>query len=65
MKTGLSQWNKPTPKKVRLIFDILSYLLAGVAVTSWVQASPNFSIIILLIAGGIDKFVPRFFGEGE
>jgi len=63
MKFGIGQWHKPAPKKVQVFIEMISYTLAGVAGFSFMQDNTVTSTILLFVAGGIDKFAPRLFGE--
>jgi hypothetical protein len=62
-KIGISQWHKPTPKRVKDIVEVISYTLAGTAGFSFMTSHPEWSTVLLFVAGAIDKFAPRFFGE--
>lgn len=62
MKVGVSQWNKPTPDKVKVWAEALSYVLVGLGGFSFVADHQNLAYGLTLTAGAIDKFVPRLFG---
>ncbi len=46
-----------TNKKINLIFDLIVYLLAGAAGFSWMTSHPDAPILLMLIAGAIDKYL--------
>ena len=64
MKTvfGFKQWNKITPDKVIVWCDFISYLMLGVGGFSYVTKHSDIAYGITLLAGAINKFVPRLFG---
>jgi hypothetical protein len=63
IKFGINQMNKPTPRRSGLICNFISYLITGMATISWVMKYPDLPVILLLVAGGIDKFIKPMFGE--
>ena len=64
MKFGLSQYWKPTPKKVRKIADSLSAAALAVSAFSFVQDYKVVSYIVLSSAF-IGKFLSNLFAEDE
>lgn len=62
MKIGTNQINKPTPKRVKIICEAVAYTLTGLATLAWANKFPDLPVIMLLLAGVIDKHVPRIFG---
>lgn len=44
-----------------IIFEMISYILATAATLSWMNKNPDLPIILLLVAGAIDKYIKRLF----
>lgn len=61
LKFGISQYDKPTPKKLRRLGDGL--LLASTIITSEVMISDPRIATITLIIGAVGKFLTNFFSN--
>lgn len=62
VKFGPKQFKNPTPYRWGLFWNLVSYGLAGIATISWIAKYPDLPVILLLIAGGIDKYIKPMFG---
>ena len=62
LKFGLSEYAKPTPRKLRRLGDGL--LLASSLITNELMVTSPTIASISLIVGTIGKFLTNFFSEG-